>query len=57
MLGAMIVIRCFLGAFLAAALVLSAVGGARAQDYPNRIVMCVFSPTPSTGLTLAPDPV
>jgi hypothetical protein len=30
---------------------------AAAQDYPNRILMRVFSPTASTGLTLAPGPV
>jgi hypothetical protein len=28
-----------------------------AQDYPNRIVMWVFSPTASTALTLALGPV
>jgi tripartite-type tricarboxylate transporter receptor subunit TctC len=46
MLGAMIVIRCFLGAFLAATLVLPALGGARAQDYPNRPLRLVVGFTP-----------
>jgi hypothetical protein len=49
----MIVMRRFLAAFLGAALVLPTVGGAQAQDYPNRIVLTVFSPTASTGLTVA----
>jgi len=30
---------------------------ARAQAYPTRIVMCVFSPTPSMALTVASGPV
>jgi tripartite-type tricarboxylate transporter receptor subunit TctC len=43
MLGAMIVMRRFLAALLGAALVLPAVGGARAQDYPNRPVRLVVA--------------
>lgn len=44
--GAMIVMRRFLAAFLGVALVLPAVGGARAQDYPNRPVRLVVAFTP-----------
>jgi hypothetical protein len=40
---------------VAAALMAAAPAGA--QDYPNRIVMWVFSPTASTALTLALGPV
>jgi hypothetical protein len=50
--GAMIVMRRFLATFLGVALVLPAVGGARAQDYPNRIVMLGFSPMPAMALTV-----
>jgi tripartite-type tricarboxylate transporter receptor subunit TctC len=46
MLGAMIVIRCSPVAFLAAALVLPPVGGALAQDYPNRPIRLVVAFTP-----------
>jgi tripartite-type tricarboxylate transporter receptor subunit TctC len=44
--GAMIVMRRFLAAFLGVAFVLPAVGGARAQDYPNRPVRLVVAFTP-----------
>ena len=46
-----------LGCLVACCAVVALAGPARAQDYPSRIVMRVFSVMASRGLTLALGPV